>query len=98
MQANRMPEARALYEKDLARTEADGGMLFRYAVTLHATGEQSAAQPRFETAIREKQYLPGAEVYVVTKPQPAAQRVAQRSALMARKATQEISCAVAAST
>jgi ATP-binding protein involved in chromosome partitioning len=30
------------------------------------------------------QYLPGAEVYVVTTPQPAAQRVAQRSALMAR--------------
>lgn len=62
MQANRMPEARALYEQDLTRTEADGGMLFRYAVTLHATGEQSAAQARFETAIGEKQYLPGAEL------------------------------------
>lgn len=30
------------------------------------------------------QYLPEAEVYVVTTPQPAAQRVAQRSAAMAR--------------
>jgi uncharacterized protein YjbI with pentapeptide repeats len=63
MQANRMPEARALYEKDLARTEADGGMLFRYAVTLHATGDESAAQARFVTAIGEKQYLPGAELH-----------------------------------
>ena len=31
------------------------------------------------------QYLPRAEVYVVTTPQPAAQRVAQRAAFMARK-------------
>lgn len=31
------------------------------------------------------QYLPRAEVYVVTTPQPAAQRVAQRAAYMARK-------------
>jgi ATP-binding protein involved in chromosome partitioning len=30
-------------------------------------------------------YLPRAEVYVVTTPQPAAQRVAQRAAFMARK-------------
>jgi hypothetical protein len=62
MQANRMPEARALYEKDLVRTEADGGMLFRHAIALYATGEQSAANAKFETAIREKQYLPSSEL------------------------------------
>ncbi len=37
-----------------------------------------------DIALSVAQYLPGAEVYVVTTPQPAAQRVAQRSALMAR--------------
>ena len=62
MQADRMTEARVLYEKDIARTEADGGMLFRYAVTLYATGEKSAAQDKFENAIREKQYLPSTEL------------------------------------
>jgi uncharacterized protein YjbI with pentapeptide repeats len=62
MQVNRMPEARALYEKDLARTEADPGMLFRYAIALYATNEPNAAQPKFETAIREKQYLPSTEL------------------------------------
>ena len=62
MQVNRMPEARALYEKDIARTEADPGMLFRYAIALYATNEPNAAQPRFETAIREKQYLPSTEL------------------------------------
>jgi ATP-binding protein involved in chromosome partitioning len=31
------------------------------------------------------QFLPGAEVYVVTTPQPAAQRVAQRAGFMAQK-------------
>jgi ATP-binding protein involved in chromosome partitioning len=31
------------------------------------------------------QFVPGAEVYVVTTPQPAAQRVAQRAAVMARQ-------------
>jgi uncharacterized protein YjbI with pentapeptide repeats len=62
MQANRMPEARALYEKDLQRTEADGGMLFRYAATLYATGDTNAAQTRFENAIGEKEYLPSSEL------------------------------------
>jgi ATP-binding protein involved in chromosome partitioning len=37
-----------------------------------------------DIALSVAQYLPGAEVYVVTTPQAAAQRVAQRSALMAR--------------
>jgi hypothetical protein len=62
MQANRMPEAKALYEKDMARTEADKGMLFRYAIALYATGEESAAHASFENAIREKQYLPTSEL------------------------------------
>jgi pentapeptide repeat protein len=62
MQANRMPEARTLYEKDLGQTEADGGMLFRYAITLYATGEETAAHAKFETAIREKEYLPSTEL------------------------------------
>ena len=57
-----MPEARALYEKDLKRTEDDGGMLFRYAITLYATGEEAAAHAKFETAIREKEYLPSTEL------------------------------------
>jgi ATP-binding protein involved in chromosome partitioning len=38
-----------------------------------------------DIAISMAQYLPRAEVYVVTTPQAAAQRVAQRSALMATK-------------
>jgi ATP-binding protein involved in chromosome partitioning len=38
-----------------------------------------------DIAISMAQYLPRAEVYVVTTPQPAAQRVAQRSAFMAAK-------------
>lgn len=38
-----------------------------------------------DIAISMAQYLPRAETYVVTTPQPAAQRVAQRTALMARK-------------
>jgi uncharacterized protein YjbI with pentapeptide repeats len=62
MQANRMAEARALYEKDLDRTEADGGMLFRYAVALYATGEEGAAHAKFENAIRQKEYLPSTEL------------------------------------
>jgi ATP-binding protein involved in chromosome partitioning len=37
-----------------------------------------------DIALSVAQYLPAAEVYVVTTPQAAAQRVAQRSALMAR--------------
>ena len=38
-----------------------------------------------DVALSIAQYVPRAEVYVVTTPQPAAQRVAQRSAYMAQK-------------
>ncbi len=38
-----------------------------------------------DVALSVAQYMPRSEVFVVTTPQPAAQRVAQRSALMARK-------------
>jgi ATP-binding protein involved in chromosome partitioning len=38
-----------------------------------------------DVALSMAQYLPRSEVYVVTTPQPAAQRVAQRTAYMARK-------------
>ena len=38
-----------------------------------------------DVALSMSQYLPASEVYVVTTPQPAAKRVAQRSAYMARK-------------
>jgi ATP-binding protein involved in chromosome partitioning len=38
-----------------------------------------------DVALSVAQFMPRSEVYVVTTPQPAAQRVAQRSALMARK-------------
>jgi len=38
-----------------------------------------------DVALSMSQYLPAAEVYVVTTPQPAAKRVAQRTAYMARK-------------
>jgi ATP-binding protein involved in chromosome partitioning len=38
-----------------------------------------------DVALSMSQYLPAGEVYVVTTPQPAATRVAQRSAFMARK-------------
>ncbi len=37
-----------------------------------------------DIALSLAQYLPSAEVYIVTTPQPAAQRVAQRTATMAR--------------
>jgi uncharacterized protein YjbI with pentapeptide repeats len=67
MQANRMPEAQALYEEDLTRTEADGGRLFRYAVALNANGKQSDAKPKFETAISDKQYLPTTELQNLSK-------------------------------
>jgi uncharacterized protein YjbI with pentapeptide repeats len=62
MQANRMAEARALYEKDIGPTEADGGSLFRYAIALYATGDEAAAHVKFETAIREKHFLPSSEL------------------------------------
>ena len=39
---------------------------------------------------RLAQFLPRAEVYVVTTPQPAAQRVAQRAAFMAQKVNLEV--------
>jgi ATP-binding protein involved in chromosome partitioning len=38
-----------------------------------------------DVALSISQYLPRAEIYVVTTPQPAAQRVAQRTAAMAKK-------------
>lgn len=38
-----------------------------------------------DVALSMAQYLPRSEVYVITTPQPAAQRVAQRSAAMARQ-------------
>ena len=38
-----------------------------------------------DVALSLAQYLPRAEIFVVTTPQPAAQRVAQRSASMARQ-------------
>ena len=38
-----------------------------------------------DVALSMAQYLPNSEVFVVTTPQPAAQRVAQRSAYMAKK-------------
>jgi ATP-binding protein involved in chromosome partitioning len=38
-----------------------------------------------DIALSVAQFMPRSEVFVVTTPQPAAQRVAQRSALMARK-------------
>ena len=38
-----------------------------------------------DVALSMSQYLPASEVFVVTTPQPAARRVAQRSAYMARK-------------
>ncbi|HTV11732.1 MAG TPA: Mrp/NBP35 family ATP-binding protein [Acidimicrobiales bacterium] len=38
-----------------------------------------------DVALSMSQYLPTSEVYVVTTPQPAARRVAQRTAYMARK-------------
>ncbi|MGH6642335.1 MAG: pentapeptide repeat-containing protein, partial [Bradyrhizobium sp.] len=62
MQADKMSEARALYEKDIARTEADPGMLFRYAIALYGSKDPNAAQSKFETAISEKQYLPSTEL------------------------------------
>ena len=38
-----------------------------------------------DVALSMAQYLPRSEIYVVTTPQPAAQRVAQRTAYMAKK-------------
>ena len=38
-----------------------------------------------DVALSMAQYLPRSEIYVITTPQPAAQRVAQRSAAMARQ-------------
>jgi ATP-binding protein involved in chromosome partitioning len=38
-----------------------------------------------DVALSIAQFLPRAELYVVTTPQPAAERVAQRSAIMARQ-------------
>ncbi|HEX8581775.1 MAG TPA: Mrp/NBP35 family ATP-binding protein, partial [Acidimicrobiales bacterium] len=43
-----------------------------------------------DISISLSQFLPRAEVYVVTTPQPAAQRVAQRAAFMAQKVRLEV--------
>jgi ATP-binding protein involved in chromosome partitioning len=43
-----------------------------------------------DIALSLAQFLPRAELYVVTTPQPAAQRVAQRSAFMAEKVHMEV--------
>ena len=43
-----------------------------------------------DVAISMSQFLPRAQVIVVTTPQPTAQRVAKRAALMARKVNQEV--------
>jgi ATP-binding protein involved in chromosome partitioning len=43
-----------------------------------------------DVALSMAQFLPRAEVFVVTTPQPAAQRVAQRSALMAEKVNLQV--------
>lgn len=43
-----------------------------------------------DISISLSQFLPRSEVYVVTTPQPAAQRVAQRAAFMARKVNLEV--------
>ena len=43
-----------------------------------------------DISISLSQFLPRAEVYVVTTPQPAAQRVAQRAAFMAEKVNLEV--------
>ncbi len=43
-----------------------------------------------DISISLAQFLPRAEVYIVTTPQPAAQKVAQRAAFMARKVNLEV--------
>jgi hypothetical protein len=67
MQANRMQEARDLFEKDLAQTQDNSAMLFRYAVTLFAAGQQGDALQKdalqkFDTAINQMHYLPSHEL------------------------------------
>ena len=52
----------ALKKKDLARTEEDPGTLFRYAIALYATGDEGPAEVKFDTTMREKQYLPSSEL------------------------------------
>ncbi|MEY9136503.1 hypothetical protein ACVMII_005400 [Bradyrhizobium diazoefficiens] len=62
MQTDRMSEARALYERDMERTEKDGGMLFRYAITLFAVGNEREAGEKFDAAIKGMNYLPSDEL------------------------------------
>ncbi|UPT92481.1 pentapeptide repeat-containing protein (plasmid) [Bradyrhizobium barranii subsp. apii] len=62
MQTDRMPEAKALYEKDKERTEKDGGMLFRYAITLFAVGNEREAAESFDKAIKGMNYVPSDEL------------------------------------
>ncbi len=47
-----------------------------------------------DVAISMAQYLPRAEVYLVTTPQPAAQRVAQRAAFMATKVNLKVAAVI----
>ena len=55
------------------------------------TSSSSTCRPGTgDIAISLAQFLPRAEVYVVTTPQPAAQRVAQRAAFMAQKVNLEV--------
>jgi Pentapeptide repeats (8 copies) len=62
MQADRMREASALYEKDIVRTEADGGRLFRYAISLFALKREDEANQKVNDALFSKQYLPTDEL------------------------------------
>jgi tetratricopeptide (TPR) repeat protein len=62
MQANRMAEARVLYEKDIERTEQDGAALFRYAVVVSALGNEQEARNKFETVLGMN-YLPRDELH-----------------------------------
>jgi tetratricopeptide (TPR) repeat protein len=61
MQMDQMKEAKAIYEIDLEKTAADPAMLFRYAVTLFATGQEAEADKTFKASL-DKQYLPRDEL------------------------------------
>lgn len=67
MQMGRMEEAKALYENDIGRTEADAGSLFRYAITLFSVGTEAEATKRFEEAIKAKNYVPSDELLNLRK-------------------------------
>ena len=75
MQADKMGDARRIYETDLSRTETDGGALFRYAVALNATGDKAAAETKFLAAMNDREYLPTAELQLLKDyvPEPVRQ-------------------------